>query len=45
MVLQEYLPAGDLFNLVHMRSDFTRDDAKRYAAELVSPSLHICSCF
>ena len=33
--IQEYLPAGDLFGLIYTRADFSRNDARRYAAELV----------
>jgi len=34
-VVTEYFPAGDLFSLIYTRSDFTRKDAKLYAAELL----------
>ncbi|KAI0269378.1 kinase-like domain-containing protein [Gloeopeniophorella convolvens] len=34
-LVMEYLPAGDLFNLLYTHGDFSRDDAKLYAAELL----------
>lgn len=33
--IQEYLSAGDLFGLIYTRAYFSRNDARRYAAELV----------
>jgi len=33
--IQEYLSAGDLFGIIYTRADFSRNDARRYAAELV----------
>jgi len=34
-IVTEYLSAGDLFGLIHARADFSRNDARRYAAELL----------
>ncbi|KAI0301913.1 kinase-like domain-containing protein [Multifurca ochricompacta] len=34
-IVTEYLPAGDLFSHIYNHSDFTREDAKLYAAELL----------
>lgn len=34
-IVTEYFPAGDLFSLIHTRGNFSRDDAKLYAAELL----------
>jgi len=34
-IVTEYLPAGDLYTLIHRRGDFSRDDARQYAAELL----------
>jgi len=34
-IVTEYLPAGDLFGLIYKRADFSRNDARGYAAELL----------